>query len=130
MAKNAKVAKNPAVDPTLPKVELKLDGKTYHLCFTFAALALAEAKLRKEGVNVNLLHALDLSSLDATRVVPLLYAALITHEPDMTFTEAAALVTLRNLGAIFEGIASAYGESLSEPDQDAKVPLADEPETT
>ena len=112
-----KVAKNPSIDPTLPKVELVLDGTSRYLCFTFAALALAEGKLREQGMTTNLLHALDLSKLDASRVVPLLYAALITHSPDLTIEEVVSLVTLRNLGAIFEGIANAYSASLSEPEK-------------
>jgi hypothetical protein len=111
----SRVAKIPAVDPTLPKVAITLDGKTYYLAFTFAALATAEAKLRQAGITVNLLHALDLSNMDAERVVPLLYAALITHDPTITPEAVAKLVTLRNLGAIFEGIAKTYAESLAEP---------------
>ena len=114
-----KVAKNPAIDPTLPKVEIILDGKTRYLCFTFGALALAERKLREQGITANLLHALDLSNLDASRVVPLLFAALITHSPNVTIEEVISLVTLRNLGTIFEGIATAYGASLSVPEKDA-----------
>lgn len=117
-----KVAKNPAIDPTLPKVPVKLGGETYYLCFSFAAIATAEAKLREQGIKVNLLHALDLSSMDAARVVPLLYATLITHQPDITPEAVAKLVTMRNLGAIFEGIGKAYTESLAEPEPGEKHP--------
>ena len=116
----AKVAKNTAVDPTLPKIEIKLGCESYFLCFTFGALALAESKLRALGVECNLLHALDLTALDATRVVPLLYGALITHSPDITFEQVAALVTMKNLGAIFDGLLEAYADSLAEPSEDAK----------
>jgi hypothetical protein len=110
-----KIANNPSVDPTLPKVELKLGNETFFLCFTFAAIAQAEAKLRALGMQINMLHALDLSSMDATRIVPLLYAALATHQPDLSFEDAAKLVTLKNLGSIFGGIARAYEASLAEP---------------
>jgi hypothetical protein len=55
--------------------------------------------------------------MDADRVVPLLYAALITHQTTITPEEVAKLVTFRNLGSIFEGIAKAYGDSLAEPDE-------------
>jgi len=112
----SKVAKNPVVDPTLPKVTITLGGVEYHLCFTFGAFATAAAKLRQAGITCNLLHALDLSNMDADRVVPLLYAALITHHPSIAPEEVAKLVTFRNLGSIFEGIAKAYGESLAEPE--------------
>jgi hypothetical protein len=112
----SKVAKNPAIDPTLPKIVITLGGVEYHLCFTFGALAVAAAKLRQAGIACNLLHALDLSNMDADRVVPLLYAALITYKPSITPEEVAKLVTFRNLGSIFEGIAKAYSESLAEPE--------------
>jgi hypothetical protein len=122
----SKVAHIPEVDPTLPKVELTLSGKKYYLCFTFEALALAESEFRKQGIKVNLIEALDLSSLDASRVVPLLFAALITHDPELTIEQAAKLVKLRNLPKIFEAIVQAYAASLAEPDKDAnEAPLAE-----
>jgi hypothetical protein len=116
-----RIAGNPEVDPTLPKVEITLGGKKYFLCFTFGALALAQSKMTAAGIKCNVLHALDLTSLDATQIIPLLYAALSDHQPDMTFEQVAALVTMRNLGTIFEGIANAYKESLAEPSDDAQV---------
>jgi hypothetical protein len=121
MAKPLKISNHPELDPTLPKIELKLGKQTYLLCFTFKALAVAQKNLRDIGVQVNLLHALDLSNMDAEKLVPLLYAALITHQPTITPTEVVGLVTFRNLGSIFEKLAEAYGASLAEPsDEDAK----------
>jgi hypothetical protein len=116
-----RIAGNPEVDPTLPKVEITLGGKKYFLCFDFGALALAEAKLRDAGVECNLLECLDLTSLDATRIVPLLYGAVLAYQPAMAFEEVKSLVTMRNLGAIFEGIVNAYKESLAEPSDDAQA---------
>jgi hypothetical protein len=113
-----KVAKNPEIDPTLPKIPLKLGAETYYLCFTFGAIAIAQAKLREAGIKINLLHALDLSTLDAESVVPLLYAALITHAPDISLAEVEKLVTFRNLAAVYEGLAKAYLASLAEPESD------------
>jgi hypothetical protein len=113
--KNVEVANNPEIDPTLPKVEINFGDQSYFLCFTFGALALAASKLRSIGINVNVLKALDLSSLDADQVVPLLFAGLITHQPKIDFETVASLVTFRNLPSIFEGIGKAYIESLTEP---------------
>ena len=111
----------PAIDPTLPKVEVGLGGKTYFLCFTFAALALAEAKLREVGTRVNLLHALDLTDMHAEQVVPLLFAALLTHQPDIDPVTVAGLVTFKSIPAIYTGISNAYIASLAEAkDGDAK----------
>jgi hypothetical protein len=115
MPKTVKIAGNPEIDPTLPKVAIKLGKETYYLCFTFGALSLAQKNLRDIGVECNLLHALDLSTMDALRLVPLLYAALLSHQPKITIDKVTALVTIKNLGMIFEGIAQAYGASLADP---------------
>lgn len=122
MTKTVKISNHPELDPTLPKTELKLGKQTYLLCFTFKALAVAQKNLRDIGVEVNLLHALDLSNMDAEKLVPLLYAALITHQPKITPLEVTALVTFKNLGSVFEALAAAYGASLADPsDEDAKA---------
>ncbi|HTF67031.1 MAG TPA: hypothetical protein VK638_30545 [Edaphobacter sp.] len=115
-----KIAKNPEVDPTFPKVPLTLGNQTYYLCFTFGALALAEARLRADGVSVNLLHSLQLDQVDATRLPALLYAAVLAHQPDATFGEVAFLVTLKTLGPIFDAIVEAYRLSLSDPSEEEK----------
>jgi hypothetical protein len=127
MSKKLKIAGNPEIDPTLPKVEITLDEKKYYLCFTFRALALAQAELKKIGVDCNLLHALDLSSMDALKLVPLLYAALISHQPKITFEEVMDLVSFKNMGNIFNGIAQAYGDSLAEPSDNDVKPDPDQP---
>jgi hypothetical protein len=127
MAKTVSIAGNPEIDPTLPKIEIKLGKETYFLCFTFGALALAQKNLRSVGVECNLLHALDLSSMDASQVVPLLYAALISHQPKITLDKVASLVTFKNLGMIFEGIAQAYGASLADPSPEDVKPDPNQP---
>jgi hypothetical protein len=114
MARN-KVAGIPGVDPTLPLTSIELGGVTYNLVFTFKALAIGASELRKQGVNVNLLHSLDLTSMDADRVAPLLFAAMITHHPEMQVEKVQDLITLKNLGRVFEAIAQAYTDSMVEP---------------
>ena len=121
MPKTNKIAGDASIDPTLPKIAIKLGKETFYLCFTFGALITAQKNLRDIGVNVNLLHALDLSDMDALKLVPLLYAALLSHQPKITLDRVTALVTIRNLGSIFEGIAQAYGASLAEPTEDEKA---------
>ena len=109
-----KVAGVPGVDPTLPDVQLTLGDTTYILVFSFAALAIAASHLRAKGIQVNLLHSLDLSALDADRLGPLLYAALITHQPSITIDKALSLVTMHSLGTVFEKIVEAYAASLAD----------------
>lgn len=113
-----KIAGVPGVDPTLPRVPIELGGENYFLVFTFKALAIGAAELRKQGVVVNLLHSLDLTSLDADRVAPLLFAAMITHQPDIKIEKVQELITLHNLGRVFEAIAQAYTDSMAEPSAD------------
>jgi hypothetical protein len=109
------IAKNPEVDPTLPKVELKLGRKTYYLCFTYGALTQAEAELRKLGVKTNMLKALDFETLDATTLSALLYAAILTHDPSITPESAAALIVFKNIGKIREALLYAFVASLADP---------------
>ena len=104
-----------AIDPTLPKVEVELGGKKYFLCFTFAALAQAETKLRELGTRVNLLKALNLEDLHAEQVVPVLFAAMLTHQPDIDPVTVAKLVTFKSLPNIFPAIMDAYVASLADP---------------
>lgn len=115
MSKKTKIAGNPAHDPTLPDVSIELGGHTYHLAFTYGALALAERKLSEAGQKVNLLEALDLRSIGAERLPVVLYASLITGHPDITFAEASALITMRNYADIFAKVVEAFVASMSEP---------------
>lgn len=128
MPKKLKVNDTPGTDPTLPRVEMKLGKETYYLAFSFKALATAEKNLREIGVKSNLLHALDLSNMDAEKFVPLLYAALITHQPDISPAKVANLVTFRNMGVIFEKLAEAYAASMAEPSPEDEQPDPDQPE--
>src|ERR1700730_3720240 len=127
MSKAEKIAGNPEIDPTLPKLDINLGKEGVFLCFTFGALALAQKNLRSIGVDCNLLHALDLSGLDASQLVPLLYAALISHQPKISIDKVVSLVTIKNLGMIFDGIAHAYGASLADPSPEDVKPDPDQP---
>jgi hypothetical protein len=128
MAKTVKIAGNPEIDPTLPKIELKLGKEIYYLSFTFGALALAQRDLRASGIDCNLLHALDLSTIDPSRIVPLLYAALLAHQPKITIDKVTSLVTFKTMGTIYGQIVEAYGASLADPSPEDVKPDPDQPE--
>jgi hypothetical protein len=115
-----KVANNPEFDSALPKTPMTLGGETYYLCYTFGALSLAEAMIRKTGVQCNILKSLDVMNLGAAELEALLFAGLITHKPKITFEEASALITLRNVYLISESIATAYIAALADPSDDVK----------
>lgn len=112
------VAGVPGTDPVLPRTELRIGKETYYLCFTFRAIAVAQKTLRDAGIDCNLLQSLDLTNMQADRLVPLLYASLITYKPKITLDEVFAMVTFRNLGKVFEAITGAYIASLSDPDEE------------
>jgi hypothetical protein len=102
-------------DPALPAVELKLGKRILSLCFTYEAMALTEQEFRKLGQPINILHALDFDSLDASTLAALLYAALITHQPAITLAEIPALIKFRHIGKIRESLMLAFVASLAEP---------------
>ena len=115
MSKTHKVAGRPGLDPTLPLVEITLGDKTFNLCFTFTAFSVAATTLRARGIQCNLLQSLDLSTVDADRVGPLLYAAMLTQHPTITIEQVEALITFPELGNIVEKIVEAYSASLADP---------------
>jgi hypothetical protein len=121
-SKKLKVAGLPGTDPTLPRVELVVNGESYFLAFTFRALALAQKHLRLIGYDCNLLQALDLRYMDAEKFIPLLYAGLLMHQPAIEIDAVADLVTLDNYGEIYQKIVDAYVASVAKPsDEDAKA---------
>jgi hypothetical protein len=116
----AKIAKTHVADPSLPAVELKLGKKTLYLCFTYEAMALTEQEFRKLGQTVNVLHALDFNTLDASSLAALLYAALVTHQPETVLTDIPALIQFRYIGKIREALMLAFVASLADPTEDAE----------
>jgi hypothetical protein len=118
------IAKNSLLDPTLPKVELVLGGVTYHPVFTFAALAVAEAELKKVGQVVNIFHAIDFNNMDATNMVALLYASLITHHPEVKLESIPSLVTMKQIPDIRQALFDAFVLSMADPSEVKPDPLA------
>jgi hypothetical protein len=114
------IANNPEIDPTMPKVELKLADKQYFLCFTYGSLIKAEAELRKLGVKVNMLKALDFETLDATTLSAVLYAAILTHDPSITPESVSSLITFKDIGKIRESLLYAFVASLAEPEEESQ----------
>jgi hypothetical protein len=120
MSKRNKVAGNPALDATLPDVSIELAGETYHLCFDYAALSLAERKLSAAGIKVNLLEAMG--SIGAEKLPFLFYAGLIKAHPSISFEEAKALITMKTLTSIYGAVVNAFVASMAEPKEEAADP--------
>jgi hypothetical protein len=115
MTQKVKVAGVPGTDPTMPLVSIELAGNTYYLAFTFKAMALAQKNLRDIGVDCNLIKALDFGMIDAEKFAPLLYAALITHQPSLTVQQVVDFVTLDNFVEVYTKIIEAYTASIAKP---------------
>ena len=102
MSKTLRIAGNPELDPTLPKVEIEAgQGQLLPVLQLPGAFAIAQKNLKDNaGVDCNLLHALDLSSMDALQACSAaLRAALLTHQPKITLEKAASLVTMQETSA-------------------------------
>jgi hypothetical protein len=102
-------------NPTQPDVAIEIDGEEFRLCFDFRALAIAKAKLKAAGVEVNLLRAIDFNSLDVDTLPALFFGAALRYQPELTWQRAVALVNMRTAVGIFTGLASAYASAMMEP---------------
>jgi hypothetical protein len=98
----------PAENPTVQASPLTLSGKEVHLVYDFAALATAESVLRKQGVQANLLHSLDLADVDASGLAAILFAGMLRENPALTYAETLTMITFDNLGDIFDAVLAAY----------------------
>jgi hypothetical protein len=123
MPKSRQVA-GTAADPTLPKTPVTISGKEYNLCFALGALAEAETAIRREGHPCNVLVALP--ELNLANVRNLFPAALRTFHPEISYEKAVKMVTIHNVFAIANGVASAWTESIPEPEADPEEPVAAE----
>lgn len=97
---------NTSADPTLPKTPVRINGKTYDLCFDLGALAEAETELNRQGHDVNLLRALPVLNLASVREI--FPAAVRKFHPDLSFADAQKLVTLQSIYPIANAIWDAW----------------------
>jgi len=97
-----------------PAVELVVGDVTYALKFDFEAVAEVEDLTGKP-----LLTGLTRSSIEKP-IIPfvraMLYAALRTEEPDVTFDQAKKLVTRRSLLTVWGKVLDAWVIFQEEPD--------------
>ncbi len=103
---------------TLKTTTLTVRGKDYSLYLDFAALATAEARLRKVGIQANLLQILTLTDLTASGVAAMLFAALLRDLPEVTYDYALALISLPRLTEVFTALMAAYTAAQADPDED------------
>lgn len=106
------------LDPTIPDVAVRIGDEEFHLCFDFAAMATAKARLRKSGVEINLLRAIDFRALDVDTLPALFFAAAQRYHPDLDWERAQQLVSIRDAEAIALALFAAYRAAMLEKPSD------------
>jgi len=96
------------LDPTVPDVEVEIEGESYHLAFDMNGLALAKTKLRLAGVEANLLSSMNFQAIDVDTLPVLFFAALQRYHPKMSWADARKIITLQTAPGIFVGVRQAY----------------------
>ena len=105
------------LEPWIRGVDLSVDGRTFTLCFDFAALALAEHALRARGIDVCLLDGLPDIDLSSAR---LLFASSLQHfQPDCDFRAGLRLVRAQNVREVARKVREAWVASFPERSQDS-----------
>jgi hypothetical protein len=105
--------------PLAPEKALTLGGKKYRLCLDFGVIREAEEALLETGIRINLLRSLDFKALGARSLPEVFFAALRRYQPEMTFEDVCALITLDSAIAIFEAVGDAYVLAMGVSGQDA-----------
>lgn len=98
-----------------PPVSVKLGGKEYQLAFSMLSAIKFQEKTGKD------LFSLEWKT-DARRAdisVALLWAALIHYQPDMSFEQAARLVSPKNQVEAASAVAQAWNNCMPEPSPNA-----------
>ncbi len=113
MEKKTFVAGQPGLDPTLPDVELVINGSKYQLCYDHNAIAQAE-----NATGINLLEsAFRIQSANALRAM--LWASLLKQNPGLTIEEVGTWLNPRNFLTVREALLAAWFGSVPEPSDDA-----------
>jgi hypothetical protein len=112
--KRKKTPSSPTVEsqstqPDLSRIPVEIEGKTFNLCFEFAALAEAERFFQRQGHRVNLILALPNLSLESVREV--FPCAARKYHPELSWEQAQALVTMQSVYPIATAIVQAWDQA-------------------
>jgi hypothetical protein len=108
----AKTVSGTKEDPTVPFVPLTLKGIEYKLCYSFNALAKAEAL-----TGLNMFQGLDLKALNITQLRAMLWATLLTAQPDMTLEDVGDLIASpTHCNLALTALAAAWTASMPKPE--------------
>jgi hypothetical protein len=106
-------------NPTAPATHLRIRDVDYTLAWDFQAIADAEEILGRSLITG--LSQKDLKAPPIKLVQAMLYACLKKNHPTVTFPEAQAMVTLKNIGKIWGAVTDTWVTAMNEPDEDDPV---------
>lgn len=107
-------------DPMLPFVEIAVKGRLLKLAFTFGALGVAQAALRKAGSSLNLLQELSFRGIEADNLPVIFFAALRPFHPEIGLPEAEAMIDMQNFAAVYVALVEAYMAVQPKEDEETK----------
>jgi hypothetical protein len=94
-------------------VEIELDGRVFPLAYTYEGLEAAVAELKRQKVVFNLITAFNPAEMDYDSLGPLLYGAVHSAAPELSYKQVESLITFQNAGMVYNKIIDAYLGSLS-----------------
>lgn len=116
--KTASVAGKPGASPVLPRVPLTVNDTTYHLVWSFNAIARAE-----QLTGVNMFAYMDFGNMSVTNMRAMLFAALLTEHPDFTLEQAGDLMQTTTITVIYEALLQSWlGSHPEKKDKDKANP--------
>jgi len=111
MARKTSIA-GTAQDPTIPFVPLTLGGTEYKLCYSFNALAQAEAL-----TGLNMFRGLDLQALNLTQLRAMLWATMLIAQPNITLQDVGDLIpSPTHCNLALTALATAWTASMPKPE--------------
>lgn len=102
--------------PVAPSTKLIVEDKEYELLFDFEAIARAEdltGKALLSGINLN---QREYRTPSISLIRNMLFASISALHPEITLSEAKAIVTKHNYMYVWSTVMDAWVKGLSEPD--------------
>ena len=110
-------------NPVQPTTSLTIAAVTYELLFDFEAVAAAE-ELTDRALLTGLRQR-DINTPTISLVRAMLFACIHANHPGVTYAEAKAFVTRKNLAEVWSHVLTAWTAGLAEPDPEEDAVEAD-----
>jgi len=97
-----------------PKTPVEIGGRRYDLCFTLGAIAEAQQRFDRRGVEASLLEAMPVLNLANVRI--LFPCTLRKYHPELDFASARQLVTWEAVYTIAGALRTAWHAAAPDPE--------------